>query len=607
MQNLSSAVEAPLSSEYRFFTDGAPPLAEIDLDSRLAARRRSHAHLLKEAVVVKIGGSVLKEDADVAKAVGEIYRLRRQGRRVIAVVSAFNGQTDELFEEGRRHGCSHENRHLPRLVALGEERSSALVAMACERIGLRAAVTGPGDLGLKAEGDPLNAEPSRLDVDALADAVHDHDVVVIPGFVAHDEQGRPVLLGRGGSDLTAVFVAAEAGASVVRLIKDVDGVYESDPAVAEGQAPKRFDELTWEAARQVAGKVVQARAIDVAEARGLSIEVAALGAKSGTRIGKVSAPAKSHPHPRRLRVALAGCGVVGGGVYERLALESDAYEVVSVLVRNVHKNRDVAVPVELQTADVDEFFASQPDVVVDAVADGDLGALLAKRALEAGLGVASANKQAVVTDLKGLHDAARRTGAPLAFSGAVGGGCPMVETVRLAREHGPIVSFEAVLNGTVNFILDRLAAGVDFPQALEEARAAGFAEEDPSADLDGLDAAAKVRILAYEAFGEVVDDEHLPRRKLDEAALADYAKTGGVWRQVGECVRKGDNLKAEVHLGAVDQNSPFALLRRERNALRVVTEDGREFIAHGRGAGRWPTAEAVVSDLADVRAVVLDV
>jgi homoserine dehydrogenase len=156
-----------------------------------------------------------------------------------------------------------------------------------------------------------------------------------------------------------------------------------------------------------------------------------------------------------------------------------------------------------------------------------------------------------------------------------------------------------VLNGTTNFILDRMAQGASFADALAEARRAGFAEEDPSADIEGHDAAAKLRILAWEAFGHVLADADVPRDPLHAEAAAAFA--GVAVKQVGRCVQGPDGVSAAVQLEALDPSSPFAVLRGERNGLRVVGADGRVWRCAGRGAGRWPTAESVLADIADVR------
>ncbi len=546
--------------------------------------------------VLKFGSSVLHGPEDVPEVVSEIYRHVRAGERVVAVVSALGGHTDQLLDQARRLGGARDNRHLPRYVALGEEKAASLVAIGCDRVGLDCATLGVRELGVIAEGSPEDATPVRLASPALARALAQHEVVVVPGFGAVDEEGHVVLLGRGGTDLTAVFLAAELGLDEVRLIKDVDGVYDSDPNKGAAQ---RYAQLDWATARKVAGKLVQGRAIDAAEQRGLAIEVAALGREPGSRIGSESAPPVAALKPRPRRVALAGCGVVGGGVLQRLLARPDAYEVVAVLVRDPLKARDVDLPAHLVTADPDHLFDVRPDLLIEALSEGPPAERLIRRALDAGLDVVSANKQAVALDLPGLHAAAEKSGARFAYSAAVGGGSPMIETLRRAKAAGVVAHFEAVLNGTVNFLLDRLARGESFDDALVEARQAGFAEEDPSADLQGHDAAAKLRILAFEAFGEVLDDASVPRATLDAQVAAEHPGCAAL-KQISRCRRDGAVVSGSVDLASALEDKLLRPLRGERNALRVTLTDGRVFTCQGRGAGRWPTSESVLADLGEV-------
>jgi homoserine dehydrogenase len=576
-----------------------------DLDPNRYGRRpepsASPAQAVKRpgapAVVLKFGSSVLRRPEDVPEVVTEIYRHVRRGEKVVAVVSAFEGKTDQLLSEARGLGGERDNRHLPRYVALGEEKAAALVAIGCDRVGVDCEALSVRELGLVAHGDPQESTPVRLGSDFLRRALETREVVVVPGYGALDEDGQVVLLGRGGTDLTAVFLAAELGLDSVRLLKDVDGVYDSDPNIA-GDVASRYAELDWKTARIVAGKLVQRRAVEVAEQRKIVVEVAALGREAASRIGPNLSPPVHAQHPRKWRVALAGCGVVGGGVLKRLLGRPDLYEVVAVLVRDPHKPRDASAPANLLTADPDKLFAAKPDVLVEALSEAPPAERLIRRALDAGLDVVSANKQAVAIDLPGLHAAAAKSGARLAYSAAVGGGSPMIETVRAARSAGAVAEVEAVLNGTVNFMLDRLSRGEAFDAALAEARKAGFAEEDPSADLEGHDAAAKLRILAFEAFGAVLDDAQIPRPVLDADAAVKHGGCGAL-RQVGHCLSEDDELSAWVNLESALEDRLFRGLKGERNALRVTLKDGRVFVCRGRGAGRWPTSESVLGDLGE--------
>lgn len=312
----------------------------------------------------------------------------------------------------------------------------------------------------------------------------------------------------------------------------------------------------------------------------------------------VAGPETALHHPRAtperpLRVALAGCGVVGGGVLPRL-LTDDRFEVVGVLVRDPNKPREPAVPEGLLLADPAALLAREPDVLVEAISDASTGLALIRAALSRGVDVVSANKQAVGGDLAALTALAEAHEARLLYSASVGGGSPLIETVRRARAHASVVRIEAVLNGTCNFILNRLADGIAFDDALTGARAAGFAEEDPTADLSGLDAAAKLAILAHEALDGGLAPERIARQTL----AADAVLPTGRVRQLARLDVRTDS--AGVAFAAVDGDPLLADLPDEWNALRVTTGDGKVFTARGRGAGRIPTTESVWADLTDL-------
>jgi homoserine dehydrogenase len=554
-----------------------------------------HVEAPKPIVVLKLGSSVISERSRIPEAVTEIYRIVRDGRRVLAVVSAFEGVTDRMLEDARALGCGHDNVHLPRYVALGEETSAALLTLACDRAGLQAQTLSVAQLGLAARGSIESAEPTGLDPGAIEQAFARSDVLVVPGYAALDPSGEVVLLGRGGTDLSAVYLAAELGAERVRLVKDVDGVYDRDPN-SEDEA-LRFGAITWGEARDVAGPLIQGRALDFAEARGLVVEVGALGRDDATVVGPRGAPPVRRRRPPRLKVALAGCGVVGGGVLARLKRRPEEFEIAGVLVRDADKPREGADAGDGLTADEAAFLANEADVVVDVLSSAEVGARVSEQALRTGAHVVSANKQAVVASYGRLLGAAFAGGSRLLYSAAVGGGAPLIETVRLARGRGGVASFEGVLNGTVNFVLGRLAAGESLEEALKGARVAGLAEEDPSADLEGLDAAAKLQILAFEAFGETLPLADIEREALD-ASVAHAAGLRSL-KQIGRVERTGSGLRASVRFLA---ETPFTGLRSDRNALRVTGSDGVVWSARGRGAGRWPTTESVLADLVDLHA-----
>lgn len=301
----------------------------------------------------------------------------------------------------------------------------------------------------------------------------------------------------------------------------------------------------------------------------------------------ISAPRREARCPSpRLRVALAGCGIVGGGLIERLTCDPRV-DLVGILVRDPTLERPDAPPPHLLVTDPAALLAREPDVIVDVLSDASTGLALTRAALTRGVHVVSANKQAVGADLSALQALARPTGARLAFSASVGGGVPMIETLSRALAHGPVARIEGVLNGTVNYLLNRLAAGTDFVDALAQARAAGFAEEDASSDLEGRDAAAKLAILSTLAFGRAAPISTQP-------LMAETPVPLGL-RQIA----RADATSASVTLAA-STDPLFADLTDEANALRVTCADGRVFTCRGRGAGRAPTCASVWADIEDL-------
>jgi homoserine dehydrogenase len=546
-------------------------------------------------VVLKFGSSVLVDRSSLPEVVSEIYRVVRTGRRVIAVASAFHGVTDALLAEVALTGCAHDNVNAPAYIATGEEQSAALVALACDRSGLCATALKAPELGLITRGPALDATPVELRDEALRAALARFDVVVAPGFVASDESGRTVLLGRGGSDLTAVYLAHELAAERVRLVKDVDGVYDHDPA--RDSRALRYDAIDWASARDVAGKLLQPRALSFAEAHGLRVEVGAIGHDDVTVIADTFVAATRRPPRKRLRVALAGYGVVGAGLAARIRQRPEDYEITGVLVRDVARKREGDLAASLFTDDPAALLAARPDVVVDALSSGPAGLALSEAALRAGVHVVSANKQAVIAGYQTLREA-ETDDARLLYSAAVGGGAPLLEAVAAAAD-AQIVRIEGVLNGTVGFLLNSLADGATFDAALADARTAGLAEEDPSADLSGADAIAKLRLVSIAAFGAAPRVTEIETQALD-ADRADVAR-GKRLQQVVRIERVGGDVRGSVRFEPCE-SGPFPHLRGDRNAIRIVAADGRVWTAQGRGAGRWPTTESLFADLCDLNA-----
>lgn len=243
---------------------------------------------LGPVTVLKFGSSLLRDPEGFEGAACEVEREVRAGRRVIAVVSAVRGTTDRLL--GHAHGLSARpaQRLLALLLRTGEDASVALLGISLVQRTLNAHVLTAEELGLRTAGPLDDAEPVDLDVDRLVTCLRAHDVVVVPGFVGLDEAGHPSLLGRGGSDLTALFIGARLGVEEVRLVKDVDGVYAADPNASDcAGAPLEF--ATWDDVGSFGNGVVQPKALEFAEREGLTFRVAAVAGR-GTWVGTELAP-----------------------------------------------------------------------------------------------------------------------------------------------------------------------------------------------------------------------------------------------------------------------------------------------------------------------------
>jgi homoserine dehydrogenase len=296
-------------------------------------------------------------------------------------------------------------------------------------------------------------------------------------------------------------------------------------------------------------------------------------------------------------VTLLGLGAVGRGVYEHLLRQPDRFEIVAIAVRRRAHHEATGVPGRLLFS-LDEALEAPSDVVVEAIGGIDEAGRALHRALLAGRHVVTANKAVLAargTDLRALAEAEDKT---LAFSAAVGGVVPVVETLRELR--GPVARIEGVLNGTSNFVLDRLADGASLDDAVADAQALGYAEADPTDDLSGLDAARKLTLLAHEALGVTLDAERIPRPGGSAIGRSQPTDGGKVRRLVATLQTGPEGCGARVELLTLDAAHPLAKCRGADNAVVITLGSGRTIELHGRGAGRWPTAESVVGDLLEL-------
>src|SRR3989442_11421857 len=557
---------------------------------------------MTQITVLKFGSSVLRSEKDLPSAVHEIYRHWRDGAQVIAVVSAFGDTTDQLMRRAESICVMPERSALASLLATGEATASALLSIALDRVGIPARLLDEVQVGLRTVGGGVDAVPVAVDAARLKSESR-RAVVVLPGFVGRSEGGDKTLLGRGGSDLTALFLAHRLGTQCV-LIKDVEGLQTSDPA-SSTVPPSRFVQASYETAARLGGGVVQPKAVRFAAANKVRFTITSIAAASATEVGPFADRlASSGDSPEPLRVVLLGCGTVGGGVYQRLAALPTLFDVVGVGTRTGARARQVGVPDNLNTDDLDELLERDCDVVVELIGTTKYASALATAALRSGRHFVTANKALMTVDGEHLSSLAAAGGVSLRYNGAVGGVRPALEAIERARESCPIKSFSGILNGTTNYVLDRLAEGNDFESALDAAQQTGYAEANPAFDLNGTDAAQKLVLLTRRAFDVSLPFDAIQRtgiEHMDSQSLRKSRERAHVIRLVAESSRSVDGAEASVKPVELPLNHPLAQVSGAGNRLIIKPEVGEQLVLSGTGAGRWPTTEAVMADLFDIR------
>jgi homoserine dehydrogenase len=316
----------------------------------------------------------------------------------------------------------------------------------------------------------------------------------------------------------------------------------------------------------------------------------------------------------RVRVALLGCGTVGAEVVRLLHEQADdlaarigaPVELAGIAVRRLGRDRGpLPVPVELFTTDALALCKRDDvDVVVEVVGGLEPARSWLLEALRAGKSVVTANKALLAEDGATLHDAAAEHFADLYFEAAVAGAIPLLRPLRESLHGDSINRVTGIVNGTTNYILSRMdATGAGFGEALDEASALGYAEADPTADVEGFDAAAKAAILASLAFHTRVGASDVYREGITEVTAADVAsaKAMGCTIKLLCIAERGEGaVSVRVHPAMIPRNHPLAGVGDAFNAVFVEADAAGQLMFYGRGAGGAPTASAVLGDIVAV-------
>jgi len=314
-----------------------------------------------------------------------------------------------------------------------------------------------------------------------------------------------------------------------------------------------------------------------------------------------------------LRVGMLGCGTVGAAVVRMLHEHADEIErragtrveVVRVAVRDPDRARDVPLDPSTMVKEPDEVVsAPDVDVVVEVIGGIEPARSLILAAMAAGKSVVTANKALLADHGPELFDEAVARGVDLLYEAAVGGGIPVIRPIREHLAGDRIVRLTGILNGTTNYILTRMTEdGSSLEDAVREAQALGYAEADPSADVEGSDAAAKAAILATIAFDTPVAAADVSREGITGVTADDIAfakRLGYVVKLLAVAERVGDAVSVRVHPAMIPASHPLAAVRDAFNAVLIDGERVGPLMLYGKGAGGDPTATSVVGDLIEL-------
>ncbi len=309
-------------------------------------------------------------------------------------------------------------------------------------------------------------------------------------------------------------------------------------------------------------------------------------------------------------IGFLGAGTVGSTLIRRLMLESNHITaktglhmvVEDIAVRDLTKDRGVKIPPELLTTRPDRVVDNpKVQIVVEVMGGLEPAGALIERALRSGKAVVTANKALMADRGSKLLEVAESSGVSLLFEAAVGGGIPIIRPLSESLAGERITSVLGIVNGTTNYILTEMVErGTPYTKVLTEAQRLGYAEADPTADVEGDDAASKAAILASLAFGKWVDGDQVPREGINNLQIVDFAyaqQLGYIPKLLAIAEDGPEGVAVRVHPTLVPLDHPLATVRGPTNALYVSGPSIGELLFTGLGAGGEPTATAILGDL----------
>lgn len=302
-----------------------------------------------------------------------------------------------------------------------------------------------------------------------------------------------------------------------------------------------------------------------------------------------------------MKIAILGYGTVGKGVFQ-IVQQNKNLQVIKILERKEKFDNNY---LELFTSDLEEIINDKDiDLVVEVLGGYDFARGCIEKCLKAGKHVVTANKEIMAIDIEKLLTLAKENNVTLAYEASVGGGIPIIKNLKEIKKINKITKITGILNGTTNYILTKMFEGLSFDDALLDAQQKGFAEADPTADLEGYDMIRKIAILSDLAFDTFVDIKLIPQVGITGITkeLVEQAKENNqVIKFVSESSFKDNELIIEVKPKYFPNSHFFASVNNEFNAVILDTSPNDTLIFIGKGAGSLPTASAIVADIIDIK------
>ena len=309
---------------------------------------------------------------------------------------------------------------------------------------------------------------------------------------------------------------------------------------------------------------------------------------------------------RQVKIAIMGMGTIGSGVYRVVEKEGDYIahkEAIELSVKSVLSLAySIPIPDEKKVASIEDI-VNDPEIetVVEVMGGVEPAKTFITKCLRAGKNVVSANKELIAQHWAELEGEAKKTGAGFYFEASVGGGIPILRAVTDSLQANTITEVYSIINGTTNYILTKMSdEGLDYADVLKEAQALGYAEANPTADVEGYDAMYKLSILASMAFHVRLPIEHILREGISNITKADIAAAKELGMEIKLLAigkREGEHVELRVHPTMIPKDHPLAGVKGSFNAIMVHGSAVDDVMFYGRGAGDLPTASAIVSDI----------